>query len=214
MDEEQLVNIGFELQTKTMAAVNDLLVALIDAISDVCKGCGNESVLEDYKKHVRRGGELYTCVLDKKRIEEFEKIAQANHFEYLLIGMKDKPETSTIIYKDCDSKIMDLVVTELTKDGIALAESMEISLEDLTNSLDGGLDETTGFKDEMSIKLFRAGADAAKLKYSLVKDEYGAYKVYTATKDFETLTGVPGWLCLQTSHLDEKKVMETEKVRE
>lgn len=212
IDDRNLTELGNRMVSTTMEATNSLLIALIDGLNDICKDAKGKGVLGDFRNHVASGRSLNGELLDKNRVEEFERIAQNSSMEYFIIPQKSKPDVVTVVYKDSDCDTMKLVTEELLKDGISLIEDMEMNVEDFYKSLGNNhLDETTGIKDIESLRIFRIGANEAKLPFAVRKTEYGEYVILTATKDFNVLREVPGYLGLMTSHVDDKSTLQDVK---
>lgn len=209
LDDRTLATMGNGMVNKALEVSNGLLIALIDALSDVCKDAQGKGVLGDFRKHVSNGHTLNCNLLDAKRVDEFEKVAQNMNLEYLIIPLKGKPEVSTVVYKDSDVTTMNLVVQEMTKEGVPLVEDMEMDIETFCNYVGrGGLDESIGIGDMDSLIYFRAQANQIKLPFA-VKEEQGRYVILTATKDFEILQRVPGYTGMITTHnVDEQNKLD------
>lgn len=212
IDDRNLTELGNSMISKTMEVTNSLLIALIDGLNDICKDAKSKGVLGDFKNHVAMGRSLNGELLDRNRVKEFERIAQNSSMEYFIIPQKSKPDVVTVVYKDSDCDTMKLVAQELIKDGIPLIEDMEMNVEEFYKSLGNNhLDETTGIKDIESLRIFRVGANEAKLPFAVRRTEYGEYVILTATKDFGVLCEVPGYLGLTTTHVDDKMTLKEVK---
>lgn len=210
MDNRNLANQAIQIESKAIEAFGKGVEALLELLKQECSSERDKAVLGSFQNHKLAGGDLYRCPINADRMDEFEKTAQSMGLTYTTIREKRNPDVISVIYMDKEDCILSKVVDELTKDGRALIDDMEIPFNKLVDEYlgDSSLDKTFGFKTKEDVAMFKTSANANKLTYSLIKDDEGEFAIMTASRDFEKLRKVDGWLGLQTTHMRDERSMK------
>ena len=126
MDDKTLIDTGMELSEKTIDTANDLVQALLAALSKTSTP-EQKHVLEEFANYVYAGGTLQTIQFDKEQIEAFDDAARKFHLAYYAIADNNTDQT-TVIIKEKDTKLLEKTVAYLAENHSPLYPNPQISL--------------------------------------------------------------------------------------
>ena len=115
MDDRTLVNTGMAYSEKTMEAVDDVLQALLAALSGKANAEQNH-VLEKFAKYVRGGGGLHVTQFGSEKLKEFEQAAKENGLAYYAVTDMRNGKASAMI-KDRDVPLFERTAEQMAEKG-------------------------------------------------------------------------------------------------
>lgn len=135
MDDRTLVNTGMAYSEKTMEAADEVLQALIVALSGKSTEEQNH-VLEIFAKHVQGGGECYAAQFDSERLKAFQKAAEENGLAYYAVADVRSGKVSAII-KDCDIPLFERTVEQMAEKGNPLYQDPQLYVAEFLHKYEG-----------------------------------------------------------------------------
>ena len=216
MTDRDLASQAIRLETKALETASTIIKALLDALSDKSKNPKDKAVLDEFKDHVNSGKQLLSCPINENRLADFIKEAEKAGLTYTSFQERGRQEIRIIMFKDTDNAVMQRVIDEMTKDGSALVDDMEMTAEKLIDGLgNSGLDITTGLKSKDEMTVFKVSANKNKLPFAFSMESENNVIALTASRDFEKLKHVDGFAGLTTSHyIDNEKKSAIEHIKE
>lgn len=124
MDDRTLVNTGMAYSEKTMEAANEVIQALIIALSGKSTEEQNH-VLETFVKHVQGGRECYAVQFDSEKLKAFQKAAEENGLTYYAVADVRSGKVSAII-KDRDIPLFERTVERMAEKGNPLYKDPQL----------------------------------------------------------------------------------------
>lgn len=126
MTDNTLLQSSVTLAEKTLDTVDDILKALIEALS--AKSTKEQhTVLERFSAHIDSGGTLNAIQLDTTHLKNFDEAAKALDLDYYPITDNEK---ATILLMDKDVLSVNAIADELAKQGKPLYRNPQIPISD------------------------------------------------------------------------------------
>lgn len=135
MDDRTLVNTGMAYSEKTMEAADEVIQALIVALSGKSTEEQNH-VLEAFAKHVQGGGECYAAQFDSEKQKVFQKEAEENGLAYYAVADVRSGKVSAII-KDCDIPLFERTVGQMAEKGNPLYKDPQLYVAEFLDKYEG-----------------------------------------------------------------------------
>lgn len=128
MEDKTLMDTGMGFSEKIMDAANDLIQALLAALSKTSTP-EQKHLLEEFADYVYAGGTLQTIQFGKEQIESFDYAAKKFNLAYYAIGDKNTDQTIVII-KERDTKRLEQAAAYLAENNSPLFPNPQLSLSD------------------------------------------------------------------------------------
>lgn len=135
MDDRTLVNTGMAYSEKTMETANDVLQALLAALSGKSTVEQNH-VLEEFAKYVQTGGGLHAVRFDSEGLKEFEQAAKENGLAYYAVRDVRSGKVSVLI-KDCDIPLFERTVERMAEKGNPLYKDPQLYVAKFLDKYEG-----------------------------------------------------------------------------
>lgn len=184
MTDEQIIRSGETLANKGMEVVDDLIQALIAALSNKSSEKEKE-VLEVLAEYVKDGGELYTTACDKDAFELFEEIAKREGLTYYA-GLNQETGVITIITKDQDAGKLVEISKEMAERGEMIMHNPQLPVAAYTREFGNAIVYANVDSYE---HVEKAKSKAAELgaHFAVARKNDGSYMILTNKADVDKL---------------------------
>lgn len=186
MDDRTLVNTGMAYSEKTMEAVDEVIQALIVALSGKSTEEQNH-VLEAFAKHVQGGGECYAAQFDSEKLKAFQKAAEENGLAYYAVADVRSSKVSAII-KDCDILLFERTVEQMAEKDNPLYKDPQLYVAEFLDKYEG-MDIVFSRVDSLEkIKESKKGAADCGVEFAIGKQQDNRYIVMYLQENYKALT--------------------------
>ncbi len=185
MDDRTLVNQGMAYAQQTMETGDDLIQALLAALSERSI-LQQRSTLEQFSQYEKTGGKLKAIQFDINHLEDFRMMAREEKFMHYAIRDR-RTEQALVIFRECDRMQMNLVVERMAEEGKPLYQNPQLSVFDF---LEKNEEQEIMFCPIESMEQVEAAKWAAakrKVEFAVGKQQDGSYIVIFCKADMEVL---------------------------
>ena len=219
MDDRTLVNTGMAYSEKTMEAADDVIQALIIALSGKSTAEQNH-VLEPFAKHVQGRGECYAAQFDSEKLKAFQKAAEENGLAYYAVADMLKGKVSAII-KDCDIPLFERTVERMAKQGNPLYKDPQLYVAEFLDKYEGR-NIVFGRIDSLEkVKAAKRAAVDSEIEFAVGRQQDNSYIVMYLRENHKALaemgivdgTNSPSALLGSVDVQEVKRVVEQERKR-
>lgn len=185
MDDKTLVNTGMAYSEKTMETADDIIQALLAALSGKSTIEQNH-VLETFAKYVQDGGGLHAAQFSAEHLKDFELEAKANRLTYYAVTDRQSGKVSVII-QDCDIRLFQHTAEQMAEKGNPLYKDPQLYVAEF---FDKYKSKDIVFSKAESLETIRAAKrDAAdrNIEFAIGKQPDNSYIVMYLKEDYETL---------------------------
>jgi len=135
MDDRTLVNTGMAYSEKTMEAADDVIQALLAALSGKADTEQNH-VLEEFTKYVQGGGGLHVTQFNPEKLNAFEQEAKENGLSYYAVTDMRNGKVSVII-KDRDIPLFEQTAEQMAEKGNPLYKDPQLYVAEFLDKYEG-----------------------------------------------------------------------------
>ena len=217
MDDGTLVNTGMAYSEKTMEAADDVIQALIIALSGKSTAEQNH-VLETFAKHVQGRGECYAAQFDSEKLKAFQKAAEENGLAYYAVADMLKGKVSAII-KDYDIPLFEQTVEQMAEKGNPLYKDPQMYVAEFLNKYEGRDIVFSRVDSLEKIKESKKEAAERGIEFAIGGQQDNRYLVMYLQEDYKALaelgitdgTKLPSPLLNSVDIKEVKRMVEQER---
>lgn len=190
MDDRLVVNTGMTYAKEIMEMGNDVIQALLAALSG--KSIPQQrQVLEQFAKYAQMGGELDTVSFELEHLADFNTEAREVELAYYAVRNKQTNQL-TIIIRDCDMMKLNQVAGNLARKGTPLYPDPQRSVSDFLETNEGKEIQFSLVESIEQVTAAKREATKRKVEFAVGKQQDGSYIVIFCKEDVEVLreTGV------------------------
>lgn len=185
MDDRTLVNIGMAYSEKMMEAVDDVLQALLAALSGKA-GAEQNHVLEEFAKYVQSGGGLHAVQFDSEKLKEFEQAAKENGLAYYAMTDVRNGKASTII-KDSDVPLFERTAEQMAEKGNPLYKDPQLYVAEFFDKYEGRDIVFSRIDSLEKVKAAKRGAAEKEIEFAVGRQQDNNYIVMYLRENHKAL---------------------------
>lgn len=185
MEDRALASIGMEYSQRTMEVWDDVIQALLAALSGK-SGTGQKHILEQFAAYVKAGGTIKAVRFDEEHLADFH--AAAKELGLMYYAIRDvQTKQAVILIRDCDTMRLNQVAENLAKRGKPLYPNPQLSVSEFLEKNEK--EEILFCCAESLEKIEAAKWEAAnrKMEFAIGKQQDGSYIVIFRKEDTEDL---------------------------
>lgn len=185
MEDRALASIGMEYSQRTMEVWDDVIQALLAALSGK-SGTGQKHILEQFAEYVKAGGTIKAVRFDEEHLADFH--AAARELGLMYYAIRDvQTKQAVILIRDCDTMRLNQVAENLAKRGKPLYPNPQLSVSQFLEKNEK--EEILFCRAESLEKIEAAKWEAAnrKMEFAIGKQQDGSYIVIFRKEDTEDL---------------------------
>ena len=185
MDDKTLVNTGMAYSEKTMETADDVIQALLAALSGKSTVEQNQ-VLETFAKYVQDGGGLHAVQFSPEHLKDFELEAKANRLTYYAVADTQCGKVSVMI-RDCDIRLFQHTAEQMAEKGHPLYKDPQLYVAEFFDKYEG---KDIVFSKAESLETIRAAKREAadkNIEFAIGKQPDNSYIVMYLKEDYEIL---------------------------
>lgn len=217
MDDKMLVNTGMAYSEKTMEAADEVIQALIVALSGKFTDEQNH-VLKTFAKHVQDGGECYAAQFDSEKLKVFQKAAEENGLAYYAVADMRSGKVSAII-KDYDIPLFEQTVEQMAEKGNPLYKDPQMYVAEFLNKYEGRDIVFSRVDSLEKIKESKKEAAERGIEFAIGGQQDNRYLVMYLQEDYKALaelgitdgTKLPSPLLNSVDIKEMKRMVEQER---
>lgn len=185
MDDRTLVNTGMAYSEKAMEAADEVLQALIVALSGKSTDEQNH-VLKTFAKHVQGGGECYAAQFDSEKLKVFQKAAEENGLAYYAVADMRSGKVSAII-KDYDIPLFEQTVEQMAEKGNPLYKDPQLYVAEFLDKYEGRDIVFSRVDSLEKIKEAKKEAVGREAEFAIGKQQDNRYIVMYLQENYKAL---------------------------
>ena len=185
MDDKTLVNTGMAYSEKTLEAVDDVLQALIAALSEKDNTERNH-VLEEFAKYVQGGGGLHAAQFNSGKLKEFEQAAKENGLAYYAVTDVRGGKASAII-KDRDVPLFERTAEQMAEKGNPLYKDPQLYVAEFLDKYEGRDIVFSQVDSLEKVKTVKRGAVDKGIEFAVGRQQDNSYIVMYLRENHKAL---------------------------
>ncbi len=186
MDDRTLVSTGMAYSEKTMETADDVIQALLAALSGKADTEQNH-VLENFAEYVQGGGGLYVTQFDSEKLKEFEQTAKANGLAYYAVTDVRNGKASVII-KDRDVPLLQQTAERMAEKGTPLYKDTQLYVAEFLDRYEGRDIAFRRIGSLEKIKSAKKGAADRGIEFAVGRQQDNSYIVIYLRENYKALT--------------------------
>lgn len=158
MEGQALANRVMDMTTHMMDVADDVVVAIIKALSNKATK-EEQGVIKAFTKYMKEGGKLRTVSLNKDALTAIKEYADKDDLMYLAIKTDGTDKTVVLFREEDEERVRD-ILKEMEKDGVQFDKNPQLEFEDYAYKYAN--ENSTDFQ--------------ASSQYAFTKSEYDMHK--------------------------------------
>lgn len=217
MDDRTLVSTGMAYSEKTMEAADDVIQALIAALSGKANAEQNH-ILEEFARYVQGGGGLHAAQFHSQKLKGFEQAAKENGLAYYAVTDVRNGKVSVII-KDRDVPLFEQAAEQMAERGNPLYKDPQLYVAEFLDKYEGRDVVFSRIDSLEKVKAAKGGAVDSEIEFAVGRQQDNGYIVMYLRENHKALaelgiadgTKSPYSLLGSVDIQEVKRVVEQEK---
>lgn len=185
MNDRTLVNTGMAYSEKTMETADEVIQALLAALSGKTSEEKNH-VLESFARYAKVGGGLHVTQFGIDHLKDFEPAAKANGLTYYAVRDMKNDKVSVII-RDCDIQLLTQMTRQMAEKGSPLYKDPQLYVAEFLDKYKGR--DIVFSRVESLEKIKEAKGDAADkgIEFAVGRQQDNSYIVMYLKENYKEL---------------------------
>lgn len=185
LDDRTLVNTGMAYSEKTMEVADNLVQALLAALSGK-SAPGQQRILEQFAAYERSGGGLQVIQFDAARLGSFKK--EAGKAGLVFYAVTDtRTGQAAVMTRDRDARLLEKVEEGLASRGMPLYPDPQVSVAEFLDRHDRKELVFVRTESLEQVEAAKAGAAGRGIRFAIGRQPDSRYMVIFCKKDREAL---------------------------